>query len=87
MEKTITTRTADKQEHYILDASRTVEFQLKYTLMQLVEYLFGEEIEMRWVDAYFPFTHPSWELEVKFQDRWLEMLGCGILEHGILQKG
>ena len=44
-------------------------------------------IEMRWVDAYFPFTHPSWELEVKYEGEWMEMLGCGIMEHGILMKG
>jgi len=86
LEKPITNRIADKQEHYTLDASRIVEYNLKHTLMQLVEYLFGEETEMRWVDAYFPFTHPSWELEIKFNGEWMEMLGCGVLEQRILQK-
>lgn len=63
------------------------EFNLKYTLMKLVEHLFGEDVEMRWVDAYFPFTHPSWELEVKLNGEWMEMLGCGILEQQILKYG
>lgn len=85
-EETIGERTCEKQQHYTLDATRTVEFSLKYTLTQLVEDLFGGDIETRWVDAYFPFTHPSWELEVKFGDEWMEMLGCGVLEHGIMQK-
>jgi len=86
LERPMTNRIADKQEHYTLDASRIIEFHLKSTIMKLVEYLFGEDTEMRWVDAYFPFTHPSWELEVKFNGEWMEMLGCGVLEQRILEK-
>ncbi|OCK83223.1 phenylalanyl-tRNA synthetase [Lepidopterella palustris CBS 459.81] len=43
-----------------------------------------EPLQMRWVTAYFPFTSPSWELEVLWQDTWLEVLGCGIISHSIL---
>lgn len=25
------------------------------------------DVEMRWVDTYFPFTNPSFELEIYFQ--------------------
>ena len=55
--------------------------------MKLSEHLFGEDIETRWVNTYFPFTHPSWELEIKINGEWMEMLGCGILEHDILKAG
>lgn len=37
-----------------------------------------EPLSVRWVEAYFPFTSPSWELEVFWQGDWLEILGCGI---------
>ena len=37
-----------------------------------------EPLRVRWVEAYFPFTSPSWELEVWYQGAWLEVLGCGV---------
>lgn len=83
-ESNVLHRTPEKQECHTLDAVKMMEFNLKYTLMKLAENLFGEEIEMRWVDCYFPFTHPSWELEIKLNGEWVEMLGCGVLEQNIL---
>ncbi|XP_077982901.1 phenylalanine--tRNA ligase, mitochondrial-like [Glandiceps talaboti] len=75
-----------KQEHHTLEAVKLVEFQLKQTLTELIEHLFGKDIETKWVDVYFPFTHPSWELEIKFQGEWLEVLGSGIMEQEILNR-
>jgi phenylalanyl-tRNA synthetase alpha chain len=59
--------------------------ELRTTLEGLVRYLFGQ-IEMRWVDAYFPFTEPSYELEIFFNGEWLEVLGCGIMQQAILEE-
>lgn len=44
------------------------------------------DVQCRWVDQYFPFTHPSWELEILYNNDWLEILGCGIMRQEILQK-
>jgi len=44
-------------------------------------------IQYRWVDCYFPFTHPSWELEIFYNNSWFEVLGSGLLEQEILQNG
>jgi len=41
-------------------------------------------LKVRWVEAYFPFTSPSWELEVFWRGSWLELLGCGIVQQPIL---
>uniref|UniRef100_A0A0M3KIQ0 phenylalanine--tRNA ligase n=1 Tax=Anisakis simplex TaxID=6269 RepID=A0A0M3KIQ0_ANISI len=57
---------------------------LKGALEELTRAIFGNEIKMRWVDAYFPFTHPSFELEIYYDNDWMEVLGCGVLEQKLL---
>jgi phenylalanyl-tRNA synthetase alpha chain len=59
--------------------------ELKATLEGLARRLFGE-VECRWVDAYFPFTEPSLELEIFFNGKWLEVLGCGVMQQKILEE-
>ncbi|KAI1210298.1 phenylalanyl-tRNA synthetase [Annulohypoxylon truncatum] len=43
----------------------------------------GEPLQVRWVEAYFPFTSPSWELEVYYDGDWLEVLGCGVVKQDL----
>ncbi|XP_038218490.1 probable phenylalanine--tRNA ligase, mitochondrial [Zerene cesonia] len=73
-----------KQSCHTLEATKLMEAQLKNHLIGLVKVLFGDDIQHRWVDAYFPFTHPSWELEIFYENRWMEVLGCGIVRNEIL---
>lgn len=62
------------------------ERDLKQCLEMLVDDIFGK-VEKRWIDAYFPFTHPSWELEIFYQNEWLEVLGCGVVHPAIMEAG
>lgn len=62
-----------------------IEQDLKQSLEGLAAHLFGP-VDMRWVDEYFPFTHPSFELEIFFQDEWMEVLGCGVIHPQILEN-
>lgn len=43
----------------------------------------AEPLRVRWVEAYFPFTSPSWELEIFWQGDWLEVLGCGVVRQAL----
>lgn len=81
-----TQRLPEKQETHTLDATKAAEIQLKEFLESLCDELFGKDAEKRWVDAYFPFTHPSFELEVFYNGQWLEVLGCGIMEQKLLES-
>lgn len=45
-----------------------------------------EPLKVRWIEAYFPFTSPSWELEVFWQGDWLEVLGCGVIQQQLLDN-
>lgn len=45
-----------------------------------------EPLKVRWVEAYFPFTSPSWELEIFWQGDWLEVLGCGVIQQHLLDN-
>ena len=69
-----------------MDSTDFAEKELKETLEGLARHLFGD-VEMRWVDAYFPFTEPSAELEVFYGGDWLEVLGCGVMRQEILTAG
>ncbi|KAL7305420.1 hypothetical protein TKK_0002163 [Trichogramma kaykai] len=76
----------DKQGCHTLEAVKVMEYDLKQVLVSLAQALFGQSVKYRWVDEYFPFTHPSWELEVFFNGKWIEVLGCGIIRQEILQR-
>jgi phenylalanyl-tRNA synthetase alpha chain len=56
---------------------------LKGILSGLAQHLFGD-VPMRWNDEYFPFTEPSFELEVFFQGKWMEVLGCGVIHADVM---
>ncbi|CAM9101391.1 unnamed protein product [Choristocarpus tenellus] len=62
-----------------------VSSDLKNALEGLARHLFGD-VEMRWVDAYFPFTHHSAELEILFRGDWMEVLGCGVIQEKVMQN-
>ena len=62
-----------------------VERDLKNVLENLARHIFGD-VEMRWNDDYFPFTDPSFELEVFYNGEWLEVLGSGVILDGVLRN-
>ncbi|KAL7462935.1 hypothetical protein ACHAXS_003309 [Conticribra weissflogii] len=61
-----------------------IEDDLKNTLEGLMDHLFGSGTTKRWNVDYFPFTSPSFELEIYHNDEWMEVLGCGVIHEGVL---
>lgn len=59
---------------------------LKYVLLELYRRVLGEDVEIQLRPSFFPFTEPSVEVWVKFRDRWLEMMGAGMLHPNVLRN-
>lgn len=74
-----------KQSCHTLEAVKLIEHEFKTVLVGLAQHLFGNDIKYRWVDAYFPFTQPSWELEIWHDNKWMEVMGSGIIRNEILE--
>ncbi|KAG4074299.1 hypothetical protein HA402_008708 [Bradysia odoriphaga] len=75
-----------KQPCHTMESVKVMEHEIKAVLVGLAQHLFGKNVQYRWVDSYFPFTQPSWELEVYWKGEWLELLGSGIIRNEILEK-
>ena len=59
---------------------------LKDLIYKICQSLFGEEAQLRFRPSYFPFTEPSAEVDVLFGDKWLEILGCGVVNPKVLDN-
>ena len=95
------TRNPVQGEHHSTAEAEAIGKHLKRSLELMVVNVFSrakaaaikadpefvdEPLRMRWVEAYFPFTSPSWELEVYYAGDWLEVLGCGVVKQEIFAK-
>jgi phenylalanyl-tRNA synthetase alpha chain len=58
---------------------------LKGTINEFLKRMFGEELEILFRASYFPFTEPSAEVDVKWQGKWLEVMGCGMVDPNVLK--
>ena len=64
---------------------------LKGTLVEFVRAFFERDFEMRFRPSYFPFTEPSAEVDIAWaqpdgSQRWLEVLGCGMVHPNVLRN-
>jgi methionine--tRNA ligase beta chain len=57
---------------------------LKGTVEYFLKNMFGPDVKVRFRGSYFPFTEPSMEVDVFFRGKWLEVLGCGMVDPNVL---
>jgi len=58
---------------------------LRGTVLSFLKTFFGD-IPVRFRASYFPFTEPSAEVDVKWRGKWLEVMGCGMVDPKVLEK-
>ena len=59
---------------------------LKGTLETFLKEYYGRPIEFRFRPGYFPFVEPGIEIDLKFGDTWLEVLGAGMVHPNVLKN-
>lgn len=58
---------------------------LRGTVLTFLKTFFGE-VPVRFRASYFPFTEPSAEVDVQWKGKWLEVMGCGMVDPMVLEK-
>lgn len=64
---------------------------LKGTLVAFFREIFGAQTEVRFRPHFFPFTEPSFEIDVKLEakgkeTRWIEIAGCGMVDPAVFAE-
>lgn len=60
---------------------------LKWVLNNFIrEFFESKSIKTRFRPSYFPFTEPSAEMDIMFNNKWLEVLGCGMVHPNVLKN-
>ena len=58
---------------------------LRGTVLTFLKTFFGD-LPIRFRASYFPFTEPSAEVDVQWKGKWLEVMGCGMVDPLVLDK-
>ena len=58
---------------------------LKGTLAEFARRFFGADTEVKFIPHYFPFTEPSAEMHAYTNGRWIELLGCGMVNPAVFE--
>ena len=64
---------------------------LKGTLEYLLQSLFGKDTELQFRPHFFPFTEPSFEMDIKLhtkgqKPKWIEVGGCGMVDPAVFEQ-
>lgn len=57
---------------------------LKTTLRLFASSFLGQDVTIRFRPSFFPFTEPSVEVDMSWQDGWIEMGGAGMVDPNVL---
>jgi phenylalanyl-tRNA synthetase alpha chain len=60
--------------------------QLKGTLETFFKAYFGPDIETRFRPSFFPFVEPGVEVDIRWKDKWLEVMGAGLVHPNVLKS-
>ncbi len=56
----------------------------KYVIGEFFRQFFGAKTKIRFRPSYFPFVEPGLEVDIKLNDKWLEVMGAGMVHPNVL---
>jgi len=59
---------------------------LKGVLFEFFKRFLGENIDIRFRPSFFPFVEPGAEVDIKYKDKWIEILGAGMVHPKVLEN-
>ena len=59
---------------------------LKGVLTHFYKKMLGDDVEMEFRPSFFPFVEPGIEVWLRFKNRWLEVMGAGMIHPQVLKN-
>ena len=59
---------------------------LEAILTEVAQSLFGADVVGRFNVEHYPYTDPSLEMEIAWNDKWVEILGAGIVHNQVMEN-
>ncbi|OQA04580.1 MAG: Phenylalanine--tRNA ligase alpha subunit [bacterium ADurb.Bin400] len=56
------------------------------TLTGFLQHIYGDSIEVRFRPHHYPFVEPGADVDIKFEGKWLEVLGSGMVHPTVLKN-
>ena len=78
-------------EGLFVDRKVTIE-DLKAVLDHFLRELFGKQVKTRLRPSFFPFTEPSFEVDLfspnlgRLSNQWIEIMGCGMVDPAVFDQ-
>lgn len=59
---------------------------LKGTLFEFFKRFLGSDVDIRFRPSFFPFVEPGVEIDIKYNGKWMEVLGAGLVHPEVLKN-
>lgn len=60
--------------------------QLLWTLETFLKKMFGKEIEIRFRPHHYSFVEPGFDVDIKYEGKWMEILGSGMVHPTVIKN-
>ncbi|HNU97012.1 MAG TPA: hypothetical protein PK234_02815 [Candidatus Portnoybacteria bacterium] len=60
--------------------------ELQDVLSMIAKNLYGDKVNYKFLEDSFPFTDPSTQIEIQQGDKWLEIVGAGVVHKQVLKN-